>query len=89
VLSPCCKDKGEEWKANPDVAKALQVDLKSDGVHFSLQKWHVLVFLQPASEIGGIYGANLECFSGHSTNTKPEDLNPFFSVKLAIFYMMG
>eukprot|EP00435_Cladocopium_sp_Y103_P043076 s1208_g12.t1 len=24
-------DKGEEWKANPDVAKALQVDLKSDG----------------------------------------------------------
>jgi len=24
-------DKGEEWKANPDVAKTLQVDLKADG----------------------------------------------------------
>lgn len=33
------QDKGEEWKANPDVAKTLQVDLKADGALRAAIQW--------------------------------------------------
>lgn len=42
-------DKGEEWKANPDVAKALQVDLKSDGafwMEFEDFTWNFMGIMQ-------------------------------------------
>eukprot|EP00913_Durusdinium_trenchii_P003530 g3266.t1 len=49
ILGRLLQDKGEEWRQNPGVAKALQVDMKEDGVFWTDYedfKWNFSIIFQ-------------------------------------------